>query len=45
VLWRKQVEPLLREYAERAEAKGLPGKDFLNRLTTAVREAQEGSSR
>ncbi|MDX9867427.1 MAG: TRAP transporter substrate-binding protein [Kiritimatiellia bacterium] len=44
-VWRKRVEPLLQEYAVRAEEKGLPGKEFLNRLTTAVREVQAGPSR
>ncbi len=39
--WQEQVTPLLQEFAEKTDARGLPGSAFLDALTTAVAESRE----
>ncbi len=44
-LWVGKVTPLLRDYAERAQQKGLPGGAFLDDLKAAVAEAQSAQKK
>lgn len=43
--WRQRIAPLLNQYAEAAESKGLPGKAFLKELRDSVEKYRNGGEK